>query len=441
MSSAQQQVSTAPGPPAVPDLIPFSPVGTGEDTAVTRFTELRWAGLHRFAQLLRGPLGEDDAACLDTCLRVLGERREDWPAIALHPYYTQWWARLSMAMRAGRQQAVSDLIPELSRFLVVPLARQCGLAGTTLTLPPPGSGEVRLPGHRRHLRVPKLAVDRRLTLRIEDGLAEISDGNAGVRVHVGDLLNERANGAAGSLASRTWIPGTRIEVDSTDPWLVDYLEQESVTKPSPGRSRDDVVPATVTDDDLQRLAATVSWLADAWPEMYREILGYVRLVVPFTSEVRAAFSNVAWHGAVFLRPTLDDQVANVERLVHETSHLRLNLVMAHTPLHEHAPDDILPSPFRAGPRPVGGLYHGAFVVTRAAVALDRIHRHSGQERYAERIPILLAQVTTALDTLRRHARLTPVGSALLDEAAEYAEALAGVYGIADASEPRVYLEL
>lgn len=441
MSAAQQQLSALPDPTATSGSVPFPPVDPGTDPAVARFTELRWAGLHRFAQLLRDRLPADDVAGLATCLRVLDEGRDDWAAIALHPYYTQWWARLSLAMRAGHRQPVADLIPELSRFLVVSLARRGGLAGTTLTLPPARDGEVRFPGHRRHLRVPELAAGRRLTFRIEDGIAELSDGHAAVRAHVCDLLNERATGTTGALSSRAWIPGTRIEVDSSDPWLVEYLELESITKPSPGRTRDDVVPAPVDDDDLRRLSGTLSGLATAWPDMHREILGYVRLIVPFASEVRAAFSNVAWHGAVFLRPTLADEAANVERLVHETSHLRLNLVMAHTPMHEHAPDDVLQSPFRAGPRPVTGLYHGAFVVTRAAVALDHMYRQYGNAGYAERIPILLAQVTAALTTLRRDVRLTAAGSALLDEAAGQADALASVYGVADASEPRVYLEL
>jgi HEXXH motif-containing protein len=440
MSSTQQEFSAATDPRETPGLIPFWPINPGSDPAVARFNELRWTGLHRFAQLLRNRLADDDAG-LQTCLRVLDDGPDEWPSIATHPYYTQWWARFSVAMRSGHRQAVLDLIPELARFLVVPLARRGGLGDTALTLPPARGGELRLPGHRRHLRVPELATGRQLILRVEDGIVEISDGNATLRTQVGDLLEERATGSTGVLASRPWIPGTRIEVDSSDPWLVQYLEQESLTKPSPGRSRDDLAPAEIDDGDLQRLAGTLSGLATAWPEMHREILGYVRLVVPFTSQVRAAFSNVAWHGAVFLRPTLDDEVANVERLVHETSHLRLNLVMAHTPVHEHAPDDVLPSPFRAGPRPITGLYHGAFVVTRAAVALDRMHRQSGQPGYAERIPILLAQVQAALATLHRDVRLTPAGSALLDEAAAQADPLADVYGVADAAEPRIYLEL
>jgi HEXXH motif-containing protein len=438
-AQAQAQQAQAGQPQA--GRVPFGPVGLAGDPAVAQFMAMRWAGLHRFADVLRDRVSETDAECLDTCVWLLHEVRDDWPAIVLHPYYTQWWSRLSLAMRGRQAQAVAALIPELCRFLLVPLARRGGLDGVTLTLPPAAGGEVRLPGHRHHLVTTGLPARRRLSARVEAGLVEIRHERRAVRVTVGDLLDEQATWSAGPLVSRPWIPGTRIEVDSSDPWLGEFLEQESITRPSPGRQRDDLDAAAVTGEGMRRLAGTLSRLAGAWPEMHLEILDYVRLIVPFSSQVRAAFSNVAWHGAVFLRPTLDDEVANAERLVHETSHLRLNLAMTTSKLHEHAPADVLPSPFRAGPRPVTGLYHGAFVVTRAAVALDRLYRRGGHRGYAERIPVLLGQVTAALATLRRDARLTAAGRALLDEVEDHLDALSSVYGTADPQEPRLYREI
>lgn len=242
--------------------------------------------------------------------------------------------------------------------------------------------------------------------------------------------------------SRPLIPGTAIEVDATDPWTGEFLDGLNVTDPPPGMTTGTMRPGTVGERDLALLREHLDTIGGAWPEMLREIEQYVRLIVPIEDPRRDAFTCTAWPAAIFVRPVFDRQVYTVERLVHETSHLRLNLVGDLVPLHRHGWDDTVPSPFRAGPRPVTGLYHGAFVFTRAAVAMDRIVRHGSDPggAFARRIPYLVGPVEQALTTIGQRVRLTDAGAGLLDLVRTHVADLGARYGSVHATGDERYID-
>lgn len=174
--------------------------------------------------------------------------------------------------------------------------------------------------------------------------------------------------------------------------------------------------------------------------MYEEITTSVSLVVPIRSSRTAAFSNTAWQGAVFLRDDFSDPLFLVERLVHEASHLHLNAVMARTPLHTHAWDDHVESPFRNGPRPVTGLLHGVFVFTRAAEALLRTSAGTPDaERGARQARALVDKVSVAMTTVRSSVRLTEAGRHLIDDTERAHDAVRARCGTARPAAESDYL--
>lgn len=195
------------------------------------------------------------------------------------------------------------------------------------------------------------------------------------------------------------LRGSSIEVGADHPWTVELLRKQNELDPAPGFEVGDLEPAAVDASDLSDLAASLDMLAQSWPEMRQEISDYVRLIVPFRSAQKYAFTNTVWQGAIFLAKPFSDPVLTTERLVHECSHLRLNLVMSHERLHEHDWTAAVKSPFRAGLRPVTGLYHGAFVFSRVAVAMSRLAASTGDDRYAARIPDVVGKVRESLVTL------------------------------------------
>jgi HEXXH motif-containing protein len=417
--------------------IPFEPVASAQDPAVEDYARHRLEGLARFRDVADGRL-EPAGARLFAGHLVLAERLDPlkWRSVVQHPLYSWWWTKLCHAFASGDASAIHALLRELGRLLLIPAVCQ-GALDEPIELPPCGP-TLRLPGSRRHLCVLPFRGDRPVLARAEGSALRLDDGVKVVEVELERLFG---NGTAtDGIRERPTVPGTSIEVDATDPWITEFLEEENHERPSPGRTVDDVRGTPPDDEFLQRVAAALRLMGSAWHPMYQEVVDYVRLLIPFGSAVRAAFTNVTWHGAVFLRDTVRDDAANIERLTHETSHLRLNLVMTRTRLHEHSMAERVPSPFRAGPRPITGLYHGAFVVTRAATALDAVARATGDERYARRVPILLTQVSLAAQTLRREVRLTSEGDDLLGAIEARLETLTAVHGRAASTEPRVYEE-
>jgi HEXXH motif-containing protein len=128
-----------------------------------------------------------------------------------------------------------------------------------------------------------------------------------------------------------------------------------------------------------------------------------------------AFTNTSWQGGVFLRADFTTAWFLLERLVHESSHLRLNVIMACEKVHYANPEERVPSPFRAGPRPVNGLYHGAFVFTRSAEVLARLYESTRDQAVAHRIRELRLKVQASFEIIDRYVLLTPFGRTLLDD--------------------------
>lgn len=416
---------------------PFEPVVGTQDPAVRSYARHRLEGLAKFSVLADNRLERTEARLFASTV-ALAERlgAAEWAATVQHPLYNWWWTKLCHAYASGDASAVCALTRELGRLLIIPSAREGVLEGP-VELPPCGS-TLRLPGSRRLLCALPFHRDRPVRVRADASALRFEDGVDGYEIELGRLLGTGEPGSG--VRERPAIAGTSIEVDATDPWITEFLAEENRERPSPGRTEDDVRGTRLDEDGLERSAAALRLMAAAWQPMYQEIRDYVRLMVPFDSAVRAAFTNVTWHGAVFLRDRFQDPAANIERLTHETSHLRLNLITTTTPVHEHSMAERVPSPFRAGPRPITGLYHGAFVVTRAATALDAVARATQNERFTRRVPILLTQVALGARTLRQEVRLTPAGDQLLSEIESRLEALTARYGRAAPTEPRVYEE-
>jgi HEXXH motif-containing protein len=170
-----------------------------------------------------------------------------------------------------------------------------------------------------------------------------------------------------------------------------------------------VVPALI-----ETYVAAMRVIEEAWPELMAEIADHVRLAVPFGSKLIVGWAYMLFQGAIFIKAVPGDVFFTVERIVHEASHLRLYL-MTVVPLHYNSPTDLLPSPFRADPRPVSGLYHAAFVYGRLIDFFRRAAHSTGNEAYAQRAAELISRFDEAVTTLFRRAKLSEVGSRLLEE--------------------------
>jgi HEXXH motif-containing protein len=418
----------------------FDPVPAAHDALIAETADRRLRGLDHLTRLLGKRLDREAAGMLAEAAGLLRDLDRPAAAMVFDPCYGHWWARVCEALQAGNGGTLRALAPALSRFPLLPAAARGRLEDTDLRVPPDERGELRFPGHPRHLAA-GLPAGEPVRCRTAGGVLRVTGRSASFAVELADLLDLTRPPRDPRVRERALVPGTSLEVDSSDPWIRAFLEEQNVVHPSPGRTREDMRPDEARGPDLARLAACLARIETAWPAMHQEIIEYAPLIVPFSSSVRTAFTHVSWPAAIFLLADFRDAAHTVERLVHETSHLRLNLLTECTPMHEHGWSDTVPSPFRAGPRPITGLCHGAFVFTRVATAFDRIARIAPDPAMTARIPVLLGQVERALTILLSEVRLTAAGRALVDDVGARVAGLARIHGAADVKDPDPYLEL
>ncbi|MBF8184773.1 hypothetical protein ITP53_03245 [Nonomuraea sp. K274] len=210
----------------------------------------------------------------------------------------------------------------------------------------------------------------------------------------------------------------QIVVDSGHPWITEYITTANA-KTQLDRNQGDVAPAP-PGEAVAGLTAALDLIDAVWPEMGREINLLVKQIVPIHSAETVAFSNTVLNGLIFLRTDLDDVAVAAERIIHETSHLRMNAVFHMHPVHQHPPEERLHSPYRKVPRPVDGLYHGAFVFARIARFLLRAHTVAGGDVWLSRLHEVHAMQTEALELIENSVRLTPLGRAQFQEFREVA---------------------
>jgi HEXXH motif-containing protein len=318
--------------------------------------------------------------------------------LADDPFFHASCIGLMISLRTRDPGAAGRHLTWLAAAIALPAAQ---LITEPLILAVPNSGSVGFGAVGTRLQLEPELAGRvlRLTGAPDGGIEwEVEDGGSGV-LRADDAMCTTVPSVAGAA------------FDGSDSRLPGMLGESCF-------AIDRTRPVCATADLALQLSGGLDLLRDSWPEMSAEISADVRLIVPMMSERNAAFTNTAWQGAIFLRGDFRDELFLIERLVHESSHLRLNAEMLVTPMHTHAWDEGVSSPFRAGQRPVTGLIHGIFVFTRAAEALLTVTRDTSDEGVgASRARALLDKVEIALQTVRTQVRLTDSGRRLIDDVA------------------------
>lgn len=108
----------------------------------------------------------------------------------------------------------------------------------------------------------------------------------------------------------------------------------------------------------------------------------------------------------------------LDHVTHETSHLVLHTLMNIDPLITNGHAERFDAPIRPDPRPLYGIYHATFVLSRITRVLARLARRD------PRPPILAsrdrqhARFCKGAATITSHADLTPLGKQVLDSCRE-----------------------
>lgn len=187
---------------------------------------------------------------------------------------------------------------------------------------------------------------------------------------------------------------------------------------------------------VQRYRQGFELLQQAIPELAAEVDGLVRDVVGVaggaddTGEFHGGSHFQLW-GALFLNAQLhQSRIAMAEVIAHESAHSLLFGFCTREPLVLNDDAELYPSPLRADPRPMDGIYHATFVSARMHWAMARL-LESGLLTAQEEPGAHNAMVEDATNfragyqVVEEHARLTDHGERLLAGARDYMERAAG----------------
>lgn len=157
-------------------------------------------------------------------------------------------------------------------------------------------------------------------------------------------------------------------------------------------------------------------LVDDHPASARALAAGLRSVVPLPRgerlRARAASSSDAFGCVLLSEPDEDEAVLAAQlgvAVVHELRHSLLNGLIFLSPLFEEC-DELFHTPWRDDPRPLGGLVHGVYAFSGVA----HYWRARGTDGLAGfEFALWRSAVRAALETLRGHSALTPLGRALV----------------------------
>jgi HEXXH motif-containing protein len=135
-------------------------------------------------------------------------------------------------------------------------------------------------------------------------------------------------------------------------------------------------------------------------------------------------SFLLWGGVVLNARSYASPIAMVQALAHESGHNLLFGLCADGPLHDNDDAERFASPLRSDPRPIDGIVHAAYVTARMHQAVQRlldagILSPIDAAEAAEAARDNARRFAAGIETVDRHARLTPLGVAIMGDARRY----------------------
>jgi len=157
---------------------------------------------------------------------------------------------------------------------------------------------------------------------------------------------------------------------------------------------------------------------------YQELNSHVTRLKLFNGKALKAATSASVYGAIYLRlPPSGENVSAyfADHIIHETSHLQLDILLAFDKIILNDSEERFKAPIRIDPRPMFGIFHATFVLSRMVRLFQRIMKDTPSKEVAERLDLFRRQFDEGWDTIEKHAVLTPNGSLVKDSLPKTAE--------------------
>ncbi len=183
---------------------------------------------------------------------------------------------------------------------------------------------------------------------------------------------------------------------------------------------------------MRRLLAQAFALLDAGnPDLAAEVRTLLKEIVlasgsddPNAVQFEGVSSFLLWGGVVLEVRAYKTALEAVQALAHESGHNLLFGLCCHGPLHTNGDAERYSSPLRIDPRPMDGIIHAAYVSARMHQSVQRLLEadvlDAAQTQEAREAVVANAKrFAMGMETVDRHARLTPLGKAVMADARAY----------------------
>jgi HEXXH motif-containing protein len=165
-------------------------------------------------------------------------------------------------------------------------------------------------------------------------------------------------------------------------------------------------------------------LAGEIRELVREIVLATGPEDPKAPQFDGVSSFMLWGGVVLNVTSYKTVLELVQALAHESGHNLLFGLCAYGPLQENPETERYASPLRTDARPMDGITHATYVAARMHQAVQRLI-DSGILNGSQLVEARKAIADNAkwfaggMETVDRHARLTPLGKEIMENARDY----------------------
>lgn len=215
------------------------------------------------------------------------------------------------------------------------------------------------------------------------------------------------------------------QIRAVDDDLVDVAMREYLLSPEGPRGPNGELPVMEIPDQIlfsSQKAETeraLAILADVDPDMFAEFEQYAVNIKLFSGRVARGMTSVRAFGQIYLRfpdaGALADAVPYyVSHITHEVSHLQLHAMMAYDPLILNPDSERFSAPIRPDLRPLYGIYHAAFVLSRMIRVFRRWSETAPTPYILKELEMYRGMLQKGLTVLHEHGRMTDHGRQLLD---------------------------
>lgn len=152
-------------------------------------------------------------------------------------------------------------------------------------------------------------------------------------------------------------------------------------------------------------------------DFFQELETYVTRLKLFNGKALKAATSASVFGAIYLKIPPSNENQNhyfFEHIIHETSHLQLDILLAFDKIILNDEVELFKSPIRVDPRPMFGIFHATFVLSRMVRLFQRIIKENKNNELIDRLDIFRKQFEEGLKTIELQAVLTENGKRIKD---------------------------